>query len=75
MIIWLNGAFGAGKTSAAYVLHRRIPNSFLYDAAQLGYFIRRNIPADMRKSDFQHHSVWRKGSADMLAILQVNITA
>ena len=31
MIIWLNGAFGAGKTQTAYELKRRIPGSVIYD--------------------------------------------
>jgi Ni2+-binding GTPase involved in maturation of urease and hydrogenase len=27
MIIWMNGAFGSGKTSAAFELNRRLPDS------------------------------------------------
>lgn len=30
MIIWLNGAFGSGKTQTAYELHRRLRNSYIY---------------------------------------------
>lgn len=28
MVIWLNGAFGAGKTQTAYELRRRLPGSW-----------------------------------------------
>jgi hypothetical protein len=60
MIIWINGAFGAGKTQTAYELHRRIENSFVYDPENLGYFIRKNIPKSMEKGDFQDHQLWRE---------------
>ena len=36
MVIWLNGAFGAGKTQTAYELHRRLPDSFVYDPENAG---------------------------------------
>ena len=59
MIIWLNGAFGSGKTSCAYELKRRIPNSYVYDPENIGYFIFKNIPYGMRKNDFQDYEQWR----------------
>lgn len=37
MIFWVNGAFGAGKTQTSYELHRRIPNSFVYDPENVGF--------------------------------------
>jgi hypothetical protein len=60
MIIWINGAFGAGKTQTAYELHRRIENSFVYDPENIGYFISKNIPKSMGKGDFQDHELWRE---------------
>lgn len=60
MIIWLNGAFGAGKTQTAYELKRRIPGSVIYDPEQIGFFINRNTPKEMNKGDFQNHSIWRE---------------
>lgn len=66
MIIWINGAFGAGKTQTAYELHRRIPHSFVYDPENVGYFIRKNIPSDMMKSDFQDYPMWREMNVIML---------
>jgi hypothetical protein len=61
MIIWINGAFGAGKTQTAFELHRRIENSFVYDPENLGFFISKNIPSSMKnKGDFQDYEVWRE---------------
>ncbi|WP_353095654.1 hypothetical protein [Tissierella praeacuta] len=48
MIIWLNGAFGSGKTTCAFELSRRFPNSFVYDPENIGYFIRNNTPKAYR---------------------------
>jgi len=66
LIIWINGAFGSGKTTAAYELRRRLPNSFLYDPEQIGYFLRKHTPPQMQKDDFQHYELWRKFNVDML---------
>ncbi|MGN8646797.1 AAA family ATPase [Gracilibacillus sp. HCP3S3_G5_1] len=60
MIIWLNGAFGAGKTQTSYELHRRIPHSFVYDPENIGYFLNKNIPKNICKKDFQDYSIWRE---------------
>lgn len=60
MIIWLNGAFGSGKTQTSYELERRIPNSLVYDPENIGFFINRNIPKEISKGDFQDYSIWRE---------------
>ena len=51
MIIWLNGAFGSGKTHTAYELQRRLPNAYVYDPENAGYFIRKNLPPCLREED------------------------
>lgn len=60
MIIWINGAFGAGKTQTAFELNRRIKNSFVYDPENLGFFISKNIPRGIQKGDFQDYEIWRE---------------
>ena len=60
MIIWLNGAFGAGKTTVAYELHRRLDNSFVYDPENAGYFLRKNMPKECHTPDFQDMELWRE---------------
>ncbi|SCZ08497.1 AAA family ATPase [Alkaliphilus peptidifermentans] len=66
MIIWLNGAFGSGKTTCAFELNRRLPNSFIYDPENIGYFIRKNTPKETQRSDFQNHEQWRFFNYEML---------
>lgn len=70
MIIWINGAFGSGKTTAAYELHRRIPNSFVYDPENIGGFIRKNIPKELNRGDFQDYLMWRECNYSMLKYLE-----
>ena len=60
MIIWLNGAFGAGKTQTAHELNYRVPNSIIYDPEQVGFFINKNMPKEMTTGDFQNHEIWRE---------------
>lgn len=66
MIIWINGAFGSGKTQTAYELHRRLPKSYVYDPENAGFFIRENLPSLIRTDDFQDYQMWRKFNFDML---------
>lgn len=72
MIIWVNGAFGSGKTQTAYELQRRIPDSFIYDPENVGFFIRRNIPAEVKKSDFQDYPMWSEINYSMLKHINNN---
>ncbi|CAK7006004.1 AAA family ATPase [Tissierella carlieri] len=66
MIIWINGAFGSGKTNVAYELNRRIENSYVYDPEEIGYFIRDNIPKELKLNDFQDFPIWRDFNYQML---------
>ena len=71
MIIWINGAFGSGKTTAAFELHRRIENSFVYDPENVGYFIRKNTPKKFTQGDFQDIPLWREMNYKMLKMISV----
>ncbi|WP_232695628.1 AAA family ATPase [Brevibacillus daliensis] len=66
MIIWINGAFGSGKTQTAYELHRRLEHSFVFDPEKTGYFIRKNLPASSKVEDFQDYPLWRNFTGSML---------
>ena len=72
MIIWINGTFGAGKTTCAYELARRIALSYVYDPENVGYFIRNNIPSSLQKPDFQDHFQWRLFNYEMLRYLSLH---
>jgi predicted kinase len=57
VIIWINGAFGAGKTTLAEELHRRLPDAVVYDPEDVGLMLWKWMrPAD----DFQHLPSWRE---------------
>ncbi|MDO7907465.1 AAA family ATPase [Paenibacillus sp. JX-17] len=71
MIIWINGAFGAGKTSAAEELQRRLPGSYLFDPENAGYYIRDNLPQEALFADFQDFPMWRSFNYEMLSYLNV----
>lgn len=74
MIIWINGAFGSGKTQTAYELHRRLPNSYVYDPENAGFFIRKNLPKPVQLADFQDYPMWRAFNRDMLDYIAVHYT-
>ena len=57
MIIWLNGGFGAGKTTLAGELHRRIPEAVVYDPEDVGAMLWKWLP---RNEDFQDLASWRE---------------
>jgi predicted kinase len=57
VIIWLNGGFGAGKTTLAAELHRRVPDAVVYDPEDVGFMLWKWMP---RNDDFQHLPSWRE---------------
>jgi RNase adaptor protein for sRNA GlmZ degradation len=59
MILWINGAFGSGKTQTAFEINRRLENSCVYDPENIGYFLRRNMPKEIIKGNFQDQALWR----------------
>lgn len=66
LIIWLNGAYGAGKTTVAEILQKKRPDSYLYDPENIGDFLRDNLPTEMQKEDFQEFSEWRSWNVHIL---------
>lgn len=57
VIIWLNGGFGAGKTTLAQELHRRLPDAVVYDPEDVGLMLWKWMPPN---GDFQHLPSWRE---------------
>jgi hypothetical protein len=58
VIIWLNGAFGGGKTSTAVELASILPGARQFDPEWVGYMLRANL-ADQKFTDFQQLRPWR----------------
>lgn len=65
MIVWINGAFGAGKTQAAFELVRRAADTVLCDPEVIGYGLQRFLPKQVRP-DFQSLPLWRAAVVDGL---------
>ena len=57
VIIWLNGAFGAGKTTLAEELRWRLPDAVVFNPEDVGLMLWKWLPPG---SDFQHLPSWRE---------------
>jgi len=58
VIIWLNGTFGAGKTTTAALLTEKSQRLRLFDPESVGYMLRPNL-TDYPVTDFRHWEPWR----------------
>src|SRR5215471_7707489 len=58
VIIWINGGFGAGKTTLAQELHRRLPDTIVYNPEDVGLMLWKWMPPP--NGDFQHLPSWRE---------------
>jgi hypothetical protein len=59
MIIWINGAFGVGKTTTARLVQRMAPRVRFWDPEQVGTMLR-TVISDVVVRDFQDWSAWRE---------------
>jgi predicted kinase len=57
MIIWLNGGFGAGKTTLAEELRQRVPGAVVYDPEDVGLMLWKWLTPN---DDFQDLPSWRE---------------
>ena len=59
-VIWLNGAFGSGKTTVARKLAALLPDAMTLDPEEIGGMLSKVIPAARRTDDFQDLHLWRR---------------
>ncbi len=59
-VIWLNGAFGVGKTTVARKLAAVLPDAMTLDPEEIGGMLCKVIPAAQRSADFQDLRAWRR---------------
>ncbi|MFC7017256.1 NUDIX domain-containing protein [Streptomyces viridiviolaceus] len=71
MIVWINGAFGAGKTTTARELIELIPNSTLFDPEVIGGALAHLLPPKRlaEVGDFQDLPIWRRLVIDTAAAM------
>ncbi|MEU6660256.1 NUDIX domain-containing protein [Streptomyces sp. NPDC046821] len=75
MIVWINGAFGAGKTTTARELIELIPNSTLFDPEEIAGEVARLLPAKhlAEVADIQDLRIWRRLVVDTAAALLAEV--
>lgn len=66
MIVWVNGAFGVGKSHTAAELVRRVPGAVLCDPEPVGFSLQRMQPKPLR-ADFQDIDGWRIAIREVIA--------
>lgn len=59
-VVWLNGAFGVGKTTVARALAAELPDALVMDPEDIGRMLRKVAPAARRTTDFQDIPSWRR---------------
>jgi hypothetical protein len=59
VIVWINGTHGVGKTTAAALVQRLIPDSRVLDAEKVGETLMDIRPGLPATDDFQHWPPWR----------------
>lgn len=60
MIVWINGAFGVGKTSLARALSAKWPAALFFDPEEIGFMLRKVVPKEFQTDDFQDIPLWRQ---------------
>ncbi|MFD7028710.1 NUDIX domain-containing protein [Streptomyces sp. NPDC059917] len=75
MIVWINGAFGAGKTSTARELTGLLPDATLYDPETVGEALRLLLPRERldEVADYQDLPSWRRLVVDTAAALLAEV--
>jgi 8-oxo-dGTP pyrophosphatase MutT (NUDIX family) len=75
VIVWINGAFGAGKTTTARELIDLIPNSTLFDPEVVGVGLTGLLPAKRlaEVSDVQDLAIWRRLVVDTASALLAEV--
>lgn len=63
MIVWVNGAFGSGKTTLVDELRPRWPEALVYDPEMVGFVLREIV--EVPTGDFQDLRLWRRQVADL----------
>ncbi|UUU33162.1 AAA family ATPase [Streptomyces sp. CA-210063] len=64
MIVWVNGAFGSGKTTLVEELRGRWPEAVVFDPEMVGYVLREIV--EVPTGDFQDLRLWRRQVAEFV---------
>jgi 8-oxo-dGTP pyrophosphatase MutT (NUDIX family) len=75
VIVWINGAFGAGMASTARELIGLIPDSTLYDPGSVGEQLRRQLPRKRLEevADVRELPIWRRLVVETAAAVHAEV--
>ncbi|WP_414046319.1 tunicamycin resistance protein [Macrococcus equi] len=71
-IIWINGAFGVGKTTIAERLNNVLVDSLIFDPELTGSLLNKIYPEVLKQNDFQDYLEWRSINNIMLKKLIIS---
>ncbi|MEY9965090.1 8-oxo-dGTP pyrophosphatase MutT (NUDIX family) [Streptacidiphilus sp. MAP12-16] len=76
MIVWVNGAFGVGKTSTVRELLELIPGSTVFDPESVGEYLRQELPPEELATvhDYQDLPAWRRLVPEAAAALLAQVS-
>lgn len=58
MIIFVNGPFGVGKTTAVAEVHKSVPDALVIDPEKVGHMLWAQLPAALRAEEFELEPLW-----------------
>ena len=74
-VYFINGPYGVGKSTLADKLHELNPNSFIFDAEEVGNSVRDNLPKELFNGYiFEGYELWFKHIADLLIEISTKYT-
>lgn len=66
MIYWINGAYGAGKTTVAQGLKPLLHNAHIFDPELVGDGIRDNYPDELFRETYEEYPIWLETNYKLL---------
>ena len=72
-VVWINGAFGSGKTSVAARLVEVVPGAVRFDPELLGSMLRR-LPELPQPDDYQDLPLWRELVVSTVSTMAAHVT-
>ncbi len=70
MIIFVNGPFGIGKTTTAYLLVERLPKAMVYDPEVIGSCVQHLLNGMEHADDYQDYVLWRSLTVEVARLLR-----
>lgn len=73
MILWVNGPFGAGKTTLCRALLERMPDAHVFDSEWVGEMLLHVLSEPRPVQNFQDWSAWRTLTVEAIAAVHAEL--